>query len=166
MKTQTISLPSASEHQTREIGRQLGKRACCGDVFALIGELGAGKTVFTQGIAAGFGIPDRYTITSPTFTLINEYEGKHGFLFHLDIYRLAKSGDLADIGADELIGSVRGIAVVEWADKALAALPAATLFVTFSHLDESTRLLEFSAPQAFLERLGLTEIAKQNTGGG
>jgi tRNA threonylcarbamoyladenosine biosynthesis protein TsaE len=162
MEIRTLSLPSISEYQTREIARHFGQQAQCGDVFALIGELGAGKTVFAQGIATGFGIPEHYPITSPTFTLVNEYESPRGFLFHMDIYRLAEVSDLTDIGSDELIGSPNGIAVVEWADRALAALPEATIFVRFFHISEISRLLEISAPATIMERLGLMELAKQS----
>lgn len=146
MKTKTVALLSQSEEQTREIGRRLGFAAQLGDVFALIGDLGAGKTVLAQGIAHGFGIPPRYAITSPTFTLINEYKGERGILFHLDIYRLAKSSDLADIGADEIIASARGISVVEWADKVLSAMSPETVFIRLKQEREGSRLLEISAP--------------------
>jgi len=147
-----------SEEQTRNFAHHLGARAQGGDVFALIGELGAGKTVFAQGIAAGFGVPSHYPITSPTFAIINEYESDRGLLFHLDIYRLAKSSDLTDIGADEILGAKRGIAVVEWADKAAAALPEETIFVRFFMLNEDARLLEITAPMEIFMRLNLDRL--------
>ncbi|MCF8053814.1 MAG: tRNA (adenosine(37)-N6)-threonylcarbamoyltransferase complex ATPase subunit type 1 TsaE [Deltaproteobacteria bacterium] len=149
MPLKTVELTSTSAEQTFAIGYSLGTNARNGDVFALVGELGAGKTVLTKGLAQGFGVPSHCVITSPTFTLINEYEGERGVLFHLDIYRLAKSTDLTDIGAEEMLGSERGIAVVEWADKMSEAMPEGTIFIRISATDESSRKLVIAAPEHF-----------------
>ena len=81
-----------------------------GDVVLLSGELGAGKTTFTKGIALALGITE--PVTSPTFTIIKEYEGKTLFLYHMDMYRL--SGDLTELGLEEYLGNEKGVSVVEW----------------------------------------------------
>jgi len=83
-----ITLISRSAEDTQIIGKIIGENLSNGDVVALIGELGSGKTCITQGIARGIGVPEEYQITSPTFTLINEYPGKTT-LYHVDIYRLS-----------------------------------------------------------------------------
>lgn len=105
--------------ETARVGELLGRLLVPGDVVCLIGDLGAGKTNLAQGLARGLGIIDQ--VTSPTFTLINEYNGRLP-LFHMDLYRLEGAGDLADLGYEEYIYG-DGVTVVEWADRAIEALP-------------------------------------------
>ena len=88
----SLVLISKSPTETFRIGRILGEGLTGGDCVALTGELGAGKTCLTQGIADGLGVPDGYVVTSPTFTLINEYPGRKTSLYHLDVYRLSGIG--------------------------------------------------------------------------
>ena len=97
MKKEIVS-PNAE--YTFSLGKNLGEALHEGDVVALIGDLGTGKTTLTQGIARGLGISEGYPITSPTFTLINEYPGRH-VLYHLDVYRLQGARDLEDMGYEE-----------------------------------------------------------------
>jgi tRNA threonylcarbamoyladenosine biosynthesis protein TsaE len=111
----TVVLFSKSPSETFRIGRILGETLKGGDCVALTGELGAGKTCFTQGIARGLGVPDAYVVTSPTFTLLNEYPGKDTALYHLDVYRLTGSADLAEMGYEEYLQG-GGVMVIEWAD--------------------------------------------------
>ena len=152
MQRESIQIKTRAAEQTAEIGKRLGKVAMSADVFALIGDLGAGKTQLTQGIAAGWGISPDYQITSPTFTLVNEYEGKRGNLYHIDTYRLADCADLMDIGTEEMIGTATGICVIEWADKVMSALPPKTVFVYINHLGENSRLVEISSVPDVLYR--------------
>jgi len=136
-------LISNNPGETFRIGKILGRFLKGGDCVALTGELGAGKTSLTQGIARGLGVSDRYAVTSPTFTLINEYPGRDIPLFHLDVYRLTGPADLDETGYDEyLLGN--GVLVIEWAEKILAAVPDDALFIVMSALDESVRKMEFS----------------------
>lgn len=136
-------LISRSPEETFRIGKALAEDLEAGDVVALTGELGTGKTCLTQGIASGLGVSDRYAVTSPTFTLINEYPGQRLNLYHLDVYRLAGSAELAEMGWDEyLYGD--GVVVVEWAEKVLEALPHKSLFVVMTYLDENERRIEIS----------------------
>jgi tRNA threonylcarbamoyladenosine biosynthesis protein TsaE len=104
-----------SPKQTFELGKQLGQRLKNGDIVALSGNLGAGKTVLTKGIAAGLGITEE--ITSPTFTLLKEYEGRLG-LHHFDLYRIEDEDELAETGFYDWLGG-DGVCVIEWADKAV-----------------------------------------------
>lgn len=98
--------------ETRAWGRRLGELAGAGDFIALTGEIGAGKTVFAQGVLAGLGVDDR--AVSPTFTLVHEYEGRLP-VYHLDLYRLGSGAAGEDLGLDEYFHG-RGVAVVEWAE--------------------------------------------------
>ena len=131
-----FTLPSPEEAVA--FGRALGKLLRAGDVVALTGDLGAGKTTITQGIARGLEVDERYYITSPTFTLINEYPGRVT-LYHLDLYRLSSGADMEGLGLEEYL-EAGGVAVIEWADRLQpGVLPeiAVRLEVTFP--DPGTR---------------------------
>jgi tRNA threonylcarbamoyladenosine biosynthesis protein TsaE len=102
---------------TLALGERLGRAAAAGDLIGLIGELGAGKTLLVQGIAAGLALPPEVKVTSPTFTLINEYRGGRLPLFHADLYRIERARELEEIGIDELGRRGDGLLVVEWSDR-------------------------------------------------
>jgi tRNA threonylcarbamoyladenosine biosynthesis protein TsaE len=114
-----------NEEQTRKLGADLVDRLAPDGVLLLAGDLGAGKTVLTQGIATGLGIDPR-EVVSPSFTLIREHEGSGGRLVHIDLYRL-ETGDVSSLALDELLAGP-GIKVVEWAERLPFALPAALCF--------------------------------------
>jgi tRNA threonylcarbamoyladenosine biosynthesis protein TsaE len=136
-----ITTPSADK--TRLLGRSIGRLINQPLVIALIGDLGSGKTAFVQGLAAGLDVPAEYYITSPTFTLINEYPGRLP-LYHADLYRLETIGDLEDIGLDELLHG-QGVLAVEWADK-LAERPSGdNLTLVFEMIDDDCRKIELIA---------------------
>ncbi len=103
-----------SEEETFEIARRLAAGFAGDEVVLLTGELGAGKTVFAKGVAAGAGVADTSRVSSPSFTLVNIYEGRHR-VFHVDLYRLDRAQDILDLGWEDMIG--RGIVLVEWAEK-------------------------------------------------
>lgn len=137
-----MHLVSTSPDETLRIGRIVGEGAVPGTVVALIGELGSGKTTLTQGIAAGLDVPEAYYVTSPTFTLINEYPGRIP-LYHFDVYRLSDSMDLEDLGyEDYFFGD--GLVAIEWAEKVMDSLPESTLFIRMERLSEDERKLELS----------------------
>ena len=117
---------SNSVAETEELGAQLAARLRPGDVVAYTGDLGAGKTAFTRGIARGLGIPER--VTSPTFTIVNEYEGGRLPLFHFDMYRLGSSEELFDIGWEEYLAR-GGVCAVEWSENIADALEEGTIRV-------------------------------------
>ena len=99
-----------SREETIAVAKRFAADLRGGDVVLLSGELGAGKTTFTKGIALALGITE--PVTSPTFTIIKEYEGKSLYLYHMDMYRL--SGDLTELGLEEYLGNKKGVSVVEW----------------------------------------------------
>lgn len=113
---------SGSEAQTEAIGAQLAQALTPGTVIAFTGDLGAGKTAFTRGLARGLGVTDR--VTSPTFTIVNEYEGGRLPLFHFDMYRLESSDELFDIGWEDYLRR-GGVCAVEWSEKVSDALTGA-----------------------------------------
>ncbi len=98
--------------ETRELGEKLGRLIQGGIAISLTGDLGAGKTTFVQGLAKGLGVPDSFYVTSPTYTIINEYPGRVD-LCHMDLYRLGSSDELDYIGFDEIVDSDRVI-IIEW----------------------------------------------------
>ena len=108
-----------SEEETQALGRRLGQALGPGAVVAFTGDLGAGKTAFTRGLAAGLDIPGR--VTSPTFTIVNEYEGGRLPLFHFDMYRLGSSEELFDIGWEDYLSRC-GVCAVEWSENVDDAL--------------------------------------------
>ena len=124
-----FELISRSPEQTRQMGSDLGELAQKGDFVLLVGNLGAGKTCFTQGIAKGVGF-DGYA-ASPSFVLVREYEGRLK-VYHIDFYRLDSVEEIADLGIDDSLSS-DGVSVVEWADKALDYLPREHLLIEFAH---------------------------------
>ena len=123
---------SASEQDTEALGRALVQRLQPGAVVAFTGDLGAGKTAFVRGMAQGLGIPQR--VTSPTFTIVNEYEGGRLPLFHFDMYRLEDADALFDIGWEDYLGR-GGVCAVEWSERVSEALPEDTLWVTLERVD-------------------------------
>ena len=108
-----------SEAETEAVGEALGRDIAPGTVIAFTGDLGAGKTAFTRGLARGMGIAQR--VTSPTFTIVNEYEGGRLPLFHFDMYRLEDADELFDIGWEDYLGR-GGVCAVEWSEKVSDAL--------------------------------------------
>jgi tRNA threonylcarbamoyladenosine biosynthesis protein TsaE len=140
---QTVQLISNSNEETKEISRCLAKELKAGDVICLSGDLGAGKTVFTQGLAQGLGVKNK--VTSPTFTIIHEYQGRLP-LFHLDLYRLNSEAEIEKLGLDEYFFS-SGISVVEWGEKAKKFLPTDYLSIEIfcSKSNQKRRLLKFQS---------------------
>ncbi len=117
---------SASEQETEALGEALVSRLSPGAVVAFTGDLGAGKTAFVRGMARGLGITQR--VTSPTFTIVNEYEGGRLPLFHFDLYRLSSSDELFDIGWEDFLRR-GGICAVEWSENVTDALEPDTVFI-------------------------------------
>lgn len=133
------SIISHSAEETFALGREFAARARRGDVLALAGDLGAGKTHFVKGLAAGLGIAA--PVTSPTFTLIHEYPSGRLPLFHIDCYRLETADELLGIGIDEYLRA-DGITVIEWADKFTELLPADAQWIRFSVGENDAREIQ------------------------
>ena len=130
--------------ETRARAAALGALLHSGDVLCLIGNLGAGKTTFTQGLALGMGLPPEEPINSPTFTLVAEHPGGRIPLYHFDVYRLPDSSGLYELAFDEYLTS-DGVVVIEWADIIADALPPDRLEITFTAEIEDHRRMTLIA---------------------
>ncbi len=127
---------SHSEADTEALGERLGAAARAGEVYALDGDLGAGKTAFCRGFARGVGYAGR--VTSPTFAIVGEYLGGRLPMFHFDLYRLASEGELEDIGWEDYLAR-GGVCVVEWAQRCAVAFDGGTVWVKFEKTGECER---------------------------
>ena len=146
-----IVLRSHSPRETKRIGASLGRYVEAGDVLLLCGDLGAGKTCLTQGIAKGLGI-EGY-VRSPTFVLLSIHQGRLP-LYHIDIYRLDHVAEVLDLGLEEYLAG-DGVSVIEWADKALEVFPQSCLMVTLDFEGANERLLTLEPHGERYERLVL-----------
>ena len=136
---------SHSTQETEQFGEEVAKSLRGGDVLAFTGSLGMGKTAFTRGLARGLGCAGR--VTSPTFTIVNEYSGTVP-LFHFDMYRLGSSDELFDIGWEDYL--IRGgVCAVEWSERVSDALPEDTLWVDISRgSGENDRIITITGGEA------------------
>ncbi|MEW6412532.1 MAG: tRNA (adenosine(37)-N6)-threonylcarbamoyltransferase complex ATPase subunit type 1 TsaE [Candidatus Zixiibacteriota bacterium] len=136
-----LNIISHSEEETLALASKLALLFKPGDVLVLTGVLGAGKTVFVRGLAAAMGI-DESIVNSPSFTLVNEYQGEKT-LYHFDLYRLGDSSELYEIGWDEYL-SRDGLVVVEWGEKAAGYLPERYYQMEFGIVNETDREINIS----------------------
>ena len=141
----SLTLESASPDETAALGERLGRALAAGDVVALAGELGAGKTAFVQGLARGLGVRGR--VVSPSFTIVTEHHDGRVPLFHVDFYRLERAEELDAIGFDDYFAR-GGVVVVEWADRFPEALPAERLEVRIDIVGDEARRLHVAGPSA------------------
>lgn len=138
-----MTIISNSWEQTFEAGKTLAKKLSPGDVIAFHGDLGAGKTVFVRGLAEGLGLDAR--VTSPTFTIVNEYEGDIP-LFHFDMYRLSGSDELFEIGWEDYLAR-GGICAVEWSEITEDAFPENTINIYIKKIDDNSREITIEIPE-------------------
>lgn len=152
-----LEFKTTDPEQTIAIAKQLGQQVQAGDVLLLDGDLGAGKTTFTKGLAAGLGI-DRY-IKSPTFTLICEYQDGRLPLYHMDVYRLEETG-ASDLGLEEYFDG-DGVSVIEWSQFIAEELPSDYLTIHFNKdvSDDQVRTLVLDPHGAHYEALVRTSFA-------
>lgn len=136
-----------SPEETEKIGEALAKSLQPGTILAYRGDLGAGKTAFTRGLARGLGCKE--TVTSPTYTIVNEYLGGRLPLFHFDMYRLASSDDLWDIGWEDYLDR-EGVCAVEWSENVQDAMENAVT-VTIEKLGETTRRIIIEGGQGYAD---------------
>jgi len=132
-----------SPEQTQSLAERLGRLLQPGDVIALVGELGSGKTLFSQGLARGLEVPESFYITSPTFAIINEYPGRIAF-YHLDLYRVDSVAEFSELGLEEILYG-QGAVAIEWAERLGENLPGERLEVRLAFSDETSRSLIFHA---------------------
>ena len=152
-----FSVITTNQEQTWKIGELLGSRLDAGDTVCLYGDLGAGKTSFSYGIALGLEVEEQY-ITSPTFTFVNEYQGRVPF-YHIDLYRLTDPEELHNIGFEEYLDS-DGVTVIEWAERVEDELPAECLSVYLSYVNEHSREIGFLAEGERYQKL-LDDLSKE-----
>ena len=133
-----------SIEETQAVGEELGARLEPGAVVACVGELGAGKTCFLQGVARGLGVTS--DVTSPTFVLVNVYRGRLP-VYHLDAYRTESLLEVVDLGLEEMLGG-DGVTLIEWADKLRPLLPARAIVVRITGLGDEPRRIEVEEPGA------------------
>lgn len=156
LSPESLEFISRSPKQTRRVGARLGGYLAGGEVIALQGTLGTGKTVFAQGLGIGWGATTR--LLSPTFILVRRHTRHRdsGYFYHIDLYRLESPSDVVRLGLEELFGDPDAVCVVEWADRAPEIFPEETLWVTLRWMDEYRRSLTFRASgeahQALLDK--------------
>ena len=138
-----LEINTHSVEETEQAGLALAKTLTAGSVVALSGDLGAGKTAFVRGMAKGLNSPSR--VTSPTFTIVNEYSGSLE-LFHFDMYRLASSDELFDIGWEDYLAR-GGVCVVEWSENVSDAFDGTEIRVTIDKLSDTDRKITLEYPQ-------------------
>lgn len=131
---------STSEAETFRAGRELAESLQTPAHILLYGELGAGKTAFARGLAAGFGLQDTEEVSSPTFTLINEYRGR-GRIYHIDLYRI-ETGRLDGLGLDEIFDEPNAAVIVEWAERLGDFKTPGAVRVFLEYVDEGSRRIE------------------------
>ncbi len=139
-----MKIISKSPQETQRLGREWGGVLRPGEVVALIGELGAGKTCLVQGLMEGLEVKDDYSGRSSTFVLINEYQGRLP-VYHFDIYRLNNLREMAELGYEEYFYG-KGVSIVEWADKAEGLLPPGSIVINIDIIGPEERRLEIVAP--------------------
>ncbi len=133
-----MTFNTKSVDETLELGKKIGSHLKKGDCVSLRGSLGAGKTVIAKGIALSLGIEE--AIVSPTFTLVQEYEGKEK-LYHLDIYRLSGEDEFESMGGEEFLYP-DGISLIEWSEKIDSMLPENTIYINITINDDLSRTIE------------------------
>ena len=165
MRLPFLTVRTRSADETRELGTTVGELVGPGDVLLLMGQLGAGKTTFLQGFAAGLGVPER--ATSPSYTLMHQYEGGRLPMLHVDLYRCGGTSDVFDLGLDEML-EAPWVVAIEWGERAAALVPDDFLEVEL-HPDEGSddvRTVEFRPFGRWRDKLRTLTDALQSFGPG
>ncbi len=139
MQLSALTLSTNGPDETIELGRRLGRLLIAGDVVALVGDLGAGKTCLVKGIARGLEVPESSYVRSPTFVILNIYPGRCP-VHHLDLYRIHSLQEVEDLGTREIFYG-EGVTVIEWADKIRSLLPEEHLRVCLDFRNETGRAI-------------------------
>jgi len=150
-----VVFQTKSTSETIRLGKRIGGLLRPGDVVALAGELGAGKTQFIKGLAEGAGVGKPTYISSPSFTLINEYPGRVPF-YHVDLFRLERENEAEELGLEDYYQG-EGITAIEWADKIPSLLPKELLLIHIAYTGKNTRSLEITGKGRRFEEL-LSEL--------
>ena len=153
-----MTLVTRSSEETMAFGRRLGRLLGPGDVVALSGPLGSGKTTLTKGLAEGLGVEEPRWVTSPTFVLVHEYPGRVP-VYHVDAYRLNGAADAEALGVDELFFG-DGVTIIEWADRIAPALPSERVDIVLEHLGKDVRRLVVTGTGAAFERVTADAVGR------
>ena len=151
MVNRNENFKTASPEETQALGEKIGKTLKRGDVIALIGDLGTGKTCLTQGIARGVGIAPSEIVSSPSYILINEYNGTVP-IYHIDLYRLENSEEIAELGLSEYVEG-NGICIIEWAERMADALPDACIKIDITLGDANALRSDDEVSESILDSL-------------
>lgn len=158
-ETREVNILTRSPAETLALGKRIGEALTTGMVFTLTGDLGSGKTVFVQGLAEGLGVPDDYYVTSPTYTIINEYPGRFP-LFHVDLYRLTDAQGVEDIGLYDIL-RMENVIAIEWPEIIATALPQDFIALKFEIRNHKTRKICICGyglkGKSVIQRLGAVE---------
>jgi tRNA threonylcarbamoyladenosine biosynthesis protein TsaE len=146
-----LTIVTGSVEETIALGERLGTDLVPGDFIELAGELGTGKTHFARGVAVGLGVDPAIPVTSPTYTLMNQYCGRFE-LYHFDLYRLAGDQDVTDLGFEEYFYGA-GVCLVEWAERLRELLPEDRLTISLSYLDDDRRSISLEPHGARYEEI-------------
>lgn len=138
-----LTFTTRSPDETRAFGRRLGGLLAAGDVVALVGDLGAGKTCLVQGIAQGLEVPESSCVRSPSFVILNVYPGRYE-LNHLDLYRIESPAELEELGYREIFYG-EGVTVIEWADKITDFMPEEHIRISLTFSNETARVIKLEA---------------------
>jgi tRNA threonylcarbamoyladenosine biosynthesis protein TsaE len=149
----TIRIHLRNLLDTEKLGRLLGESAAPGETICLDGDLGTGKTTLTQAIARGLAVPENCYVTSPSFAILHEYDGRLP-MYHMDFYRLQGDNDIIDLGLEEYF-YLAGLTVIEWSMRATSILPAERLSLEITANDDSTRTVVITATDLYHHRLQL-----------
>lgn len=136
---------TSSREETREIAQKLAHKYQGGTIIGLIGEMGAGKTTFAQGLASGLGI--KQPILSPTFMLVRQYpipKNSKGQLYHIDLYRLESLTDIQSLGITDILGNPYNIVLIEWAEKLGSLLPKQAIKINLSYVSKNQRTIQIA----------------------
>lgn len=147
----TIRIQLNSIADTEKLGRLLGNLAAPGDVICLDGDLGAGKTALSQAIARGLEVPDNCYVTSPSFAILHEYEGRIP-MYHMDFYRLQDASEVEDLGFDEYF-YLTGLTVIEWSMRAIEILPVERMSLEMVQNDDLTRTVTIKGSKRYADML-------------
>lgn len=149
MENRNNNFKTESPEETQALGEKIGKTFRQGDVIALIGDLGTGKTCLTQGIARGVGIASDEVVNSPSYILINEYNGKIP-IYHIDLYRLEDSAEIAELGLSEYVEG-NGICIIEWAERMADALPDSCIKIYITLTDANALHSDDAVSESILD---------------
>jgi len=144
-----LEIISTAPEQTEALGLQLGQVLTVGHILCLSGDLGTGKTTLTKSVAKSLGVNEY--VTSPSYTIVNEYEGKLP-VYHFDVYRINEIEELYEIGYEEYFFG-QGVTIIEWASMIMELIPEEAVKIEIERIDEMGRKFVISAPEAFIQRL-------------